>query len=100
MENRIKEHIKAAGVMQKELAEKLDMTTVGLNKIANTPMLKIETFQKVADALGIPVWKLLLSDEELEQIRSEATANRPTDEFRCPKCGALLKVIPTDEEKL
>lgn len=98
MENRIKEYIKAAGMMQKELAEKLDMTTVGINKIANMPVLKLETYQKFADALGVPVWKLMLSDAELEQIRSEAIPDQPTDEFHCPKCGAVLKVVPINEE--
>lgn len=97
MENRIKEYIKKTGIMQKELAKKLDMTTVGMNKIVNASVLKLETYQKFADALGIPVWKLILSDAELEEIRSEA-AVIPSDEFRCPKCGATLKVIPADEE--
>ena len=97
MENRIKEYIKLVGIMQKDHAEKLDITTVGFNKIANTHMMKIETYQKVADALGVPVWKLFLSDAELEEIRSEVVSNRPADEFCCPKCGALLKVVPTDE---
>lgn len=100
MENRIKEYIKDAGIMQKELAKRLDMTTVGMNKIANAPVLKLETYQKFAAALGVPVWKLILSDAELEEIRSEASVNHPADEFRCPKCGAALKVIPTDEDKI
>ena len=98
MENRIKEYIKETGIMQKELAKKLDMTTVGMNKMVNAPVLKLETYQKFADALGIPVWKLILSDAELEEIRSESTVILPSDEFRCPKCGATLKVIPADEE--
>lgn len=96
MENRIKEYVKGAGIRQKELAEKLKITTVGMNKICNAPVLKLETYQKFADALGIPVWKLILSDAELEEIRSEASVNHSADEFRCPKCGAALKVIPTD----
>lgn len=86
--------------MQKELAEKLGITTVGLNKIANAPTLKLETYRKVADALGIPVWKLCLSDEEIEDIRSSSIVHddRTADEFRCPRCGAALKVIPVNEK--
>lgn len=98
MENRIKEYIKKTGIMQKELAKKLDMTTVGMNKIVNASVLKLETYQKFADALGIPVWKLILSDDELEEIRSEASVILPSDEFRCPKCGAMLKVTPVDKK--
>lgn len=84
--------------MQKDLAEKLEITTVGLNKIANAQMLKMETFQKIADAIGVPVWKLFLSDAELEEIRAEAVCDRHDDEFRCPKCGAVLKVVPGNDE--
>lgn len=98
MENRIKEYIKEAGIMQKELAEKLEMTTVGINKIANAPILKLETYQKFADALGVPVWKLFLSDAEIEEIRSEVSVNQQSNEFCCPKCGAVLKVVSGNEK--
>lgn len=120
MENRIKERTKEAGVMQKDLAERLGMTAVGFNQIASSTMPKIETFVKVAEALGVPVWSLLLTDDELESIRS-TTPKKNTNsselqnrcdatpefqcpkcntslKFRCPKCGASLKVILDDIE--
>lgn len=98
MENRIKQRIIESGMTQKDLAEKLEITTVGLSQIVNATMPKIETYEKVANALGVPVWALLLSDKELEDIRSASTADRPADQFKCPVCGASLKVIPTDEK--
>lgn len=99
MENRIRERIRQSGITQKELAEKLDMTTVGLNQIASATMPKIETFVKIANALDVPVWCLLLSDEELEAIRATAPdRDKSADEFRCPKCGTRLKVVPVDGE--
>lgn len=98
MENRIKERIKELGLTQKELAEKLNITPVGLSQIVGTTMPKMDTFIKIANALGIPVWMLMLSDEELEDIRSRTPNRNPTKEFRCPKCGALLTVLPVVEE--
>lgn len=98
MENRIKECIKKAGISQKELAEKMDMTPIGLNFLANSTMPKIETFEKVARAIGLPVWRLILSDDEIEAIQSIAPPkNSSSDNFCCPKCGAALKVVPADE---
>ena len=100
MQNRIRERIKEAGIMQKDLAEQLGMTTVGLNQIGSAAMPKIETFDKIAKALGVPIWSLLLTDEELEAIRATAPSkNKMTDEFRCPSCGASLKVVPADTDE-
>lgn len=99
MENRIRERIIEAGVTQKDLAERLGMTTVGLNQLIRGTMPKVETFVKIAEALGVPAWSLLLSDEELDAIRATApNKERPADEFLCPKCGAQLKVVPADGE--
>lgn len=98
MQNRIKECIKNAGISQRELAERMNMTPIGLNFLANSQMPKIETFEKVAKALDIPVWKLMFSDEEIEDIRNSAPVkNEVTDVFCCPRCGTPLKVVPIDE---
>lgn len=100
MRNRIREKIKELGILQKDLAEKLEMTTVGLNQIAGASMPKIETFVKIANALGVPVWSLLLTDEELEAIRSASSdKDGEASQFRCPKCGAQLKVVPSEDEE-
>lgn len=95
MQNRIKERIKELNIKQTELAEKLGITTVGLNQLINSAK-KIETYERIAEAMGVPAYNLLLTDDELMALRSNA--DRPTDEFKCPKCGASLKVVPIDEE--
>lgn len=120
MENRIRERIKESCLTQRELAEKLDMTTIGLNQIAATPMPKIETFVKIANALGVPAWSLLLTDDEIKEIRATSTSKGKTSVFKtedetikpvqcqncgsrfvfhCPKCGASLKVVPDNNEE-
>lgn len=99
MENRIRERIVEAGVTQRTVAERLGMTYVGFNQLIRGAMPKIETFVKIAEALGVPAWSLLLSDEELDAIRATASnKERAMDEFLCPKCGAQLKVVPVDGE--
>lgn len=86
--------------MQKDIAEKLGMTTVGFNQLAGATMPKIETFVKVANALGVPVWSLLLTDDELEDIRATAPKQyKASNKFQCPKCGILLRVFPDNAEK-
>lgn len=97
MQNRIKERIKEKNLKQTELAEVLGMSPVGLNQLVNSESLKIETFDKIAKAMGVPVWMLCLSDEELTEIRSTATTDPSA--FRCPVCGAPLKVVPNVDEE-
>ena len=52
---RIKEVIKEKGYTQKEFAEKLGMSTVGLAQIiAGKP--SYTTLEKIAGALGVEIW--------------------------------------------
>lgn len=64
MDLRIKEILKAKGITQKKLAEKLDMSDVGLNRIINgNPTL--ETLKKIAGVLEVEV-KDLFADPATE----------------------------------
>ena len=61
---RIKEVIKEKGYTQKEFAEKLGMSTVGLAQIvAGKP--SYTTLEKIAGALGVEIWELLVSKDEI-----------------------------------
>lgn len=55
--NRIKELLKEKGISQKELAEKLNMTEVGVSKIVNGTTSK-DTMQRIADFLEVSVDEL------------------------------------------
>ena len=68
MQNRTREILKKVGVKQVELAEKLGMTTVGINQLMRTDQPKIETLEKIAKTIGVPVWQLYLTDEEIEEL--------------------------------
>ena len=78
---RIKEIIKEKGYTQKEFAEKLGISTVGLAQIiAGKP--SYTTMEKIASALGVEVWELLVSKEEI--------TNKDEASFVCPHCGKSI----------
>ena len=80
---RIKELIKEKGYTQKEFAEKLGMSTVGLAQIiAGKP--SYTTMDKIADGLGVTVWELLVSPEEVSKESGTG--------LHCPVCGAELEL--------
>ena len=76
-EFRILEICKAKGVTQKDLAEKIGISRVGLSKAINGNTT-IATLKKVAEALEVPVYDLF--------DKTAATS------FSCPNCGAELEL--------
>ena len=81
---RIKELIKEKGYTQKEFAEKLGMTTVGLAQIiAGKP--SYTTLEKIADALRVEVWELLVSKDEI-------LGKTDTVFLTCPHCGKNVNI--------
>lgn len=81
---RIKELIKEKGYTQKEFAEKLGMTTVGLAQIiAGKP--SYTTLEKLSDALGVEIWELLISKDEI--VGKTGTAS-----LSCPHCGKSINI--------
>ncbi|WP_426694033.1 helix-turn-helix domain-containing protein [Alistipes shahii] len=74
---RVLELCKQKGITQKDLAENIGMTPVGLAKAANgNPTF--ETLEKIAAGLGVSVPELF--------------APQPTNTITCPHCGKLIKV--------
>lgn len=110
MQNRLRERIKEYGLLQTELAEKLGMTIIGIQKLLSAPMVKIDTYQKFADAMGVPAWKLFLSDEEVAEIAEsynsaiakagQSLAEADEDNFfTCPFCGSeFIRSRRTDKK--
>lgn len=76
-EFRIKEICKAKGITQKELAEKIGISRVGLSK-ALSGNTTIGTLDKIASALGVSVAELFEAPEQ------KATS------ITCPHCGQSL----------
>lgn len=114
MENRIKEQIMASGFRQVDVALKLGISPIGMNQLTKDRLPKFDTMKRIADAIGVPVWKLCLSDDEIAEIRSGFVPRAEVDELRhelecrtqriplqnaaskmlCPVCQAELIVVP------
>lgn len=74
---KIKELCKEKGITQKELAEKIGLTPIGLAK-ASSGNPTIETLEKIATGLGVSVIDLFKSD---------------TNTITCPKCRTKFKML-------
>lgn len=92
MQNRIKERLRTLGIKQIDLAKKMNLSKMGMHQLVNSENLKIETYIKIAEAMGVPAWSLLLSDEEIHEVRGDG--RYASNMFRCPVCAALLEVRP------
>ena len=106
MENRLKDILKELNVSQRDLAKQLGVSTATINIFVNRGLAKIETVEKVAQALGIPPWRLLLSDKDIEDVKNlaEGKEEKPREvavenvprlqpnEFVCPSCNKVLSV--------
>ena len=97
MQNRTREILKKLGVKQVELAEKLGMTTVGINQLMRTDQPKIETLEKIASAIDVPVWQLYLTDEEIEEVIAQHGKEqaKQSNMCVCPHCGNIVHVEMT-----
>lgn len=78
MKHRIKELIKEKGYTQAAFAEKLGITRIGLLKQTGEHPSG-STLEKIADALGVEMWELFATREEI--------IARGHSEIHCPNCG-------------
>lgn len=93
MKNRTKEIIKSLGIVQRTLAKELGISTVGLQQTMNSEKPRISTIENLATHIGVPAWKLLLTDEEIAEIVREHEKKTDVDSrMVCPRCGAILNV--------
>ena len=81
---RIKEVIKEKGYTQKEFAEKLGMSTVGLAQIVAAKP-SYTTLEKIADALDVEIWELLVSKDEIVGKKDDLS-------LTCPHCGKSINI--------
>ena len=82
MKHRIKELIKEKGYTQEEFAKIVGTTRVGLSKNLVCP--SGSTLEKIAEALGVEVWQLFVTKEEVSQ--------QDINTITCPKCGARFEL--------
>ena len=88
MKTRLKELLQEKGVTSKTLAEKMKLSEVSLSALVNGRSNNLETLAKAAQCLGVEMWELFASYEDIKQNEG-ITSNSET---RCPHCGELLHV--------
>lgn len=86
---RIKDILKEKNMSVNELADILGISRQALSKQIQGKML-VETAQKIAAALGVPIWQLFASP-------SEITGNGKI--IRCPRCQHEFEVELRIKEK-
>lgn len=82
-ELRIEALLKERGLTKTALSEMLGVKKQNLNGLMKNPTL--ETIKKFADVLGVPIWQLFTSPDE---VAKEINGNI----FKCPHCGNLLSI--------
>lgn len=76
---RIKEILKEKGLTVNQLADMLEISRQALSKQIQGKML-VETAQRIAEALDVPMWQLFVSPEEVQPKKDGLS-------FTCPHCG-------------
>lgn len=75
------------GMMSKTLAEKIGISEVSVSALVNGKSGNLDTLAKAAQCLGVDMWELFASFEDIKMANAEKSENLET---RCPHCGELL----------
>ena len=81
---RIKQAIKESGSSVGELAQKMGVSRQTISRQINGANITVETVQKIADALGLPVGQLF--DQKPQ------TTNADHNVITCPHCGEKIVI--------
>ena len=65
MKTRLKELMQEKGMMSKTLAEKMNISEVSVSALVNGKSNNLETLAKAAQCLGIEMWELFASFEDV-----------------------------------
>lgn len=81
---RIKEILKEKGMTVNQLADMLEISRQALSKQIQGKML-VETAQRIAEALDVPMWQLFASPEEVRPKKDGLS-------LTCPHCGKSINI--------
>ena len=85
MKLRIKELMEEKGVTSVSMATYIGIHKVSFSNIINGKINpSAETLEKIAEALGVEMWELFASKEEI--------VNQDKNTITCPKCGAKFEL--------
>lgn len=88
MNYRIKEICDLKGIKVKSLTDKVGISLPALYNISNGKMSpKIDTLEKIAEALDVPMWQLFVDPDKIGN-----NTHNLGNGFVCPNCGAELEI--------
>lgn len=86
MQTRIKEIMIEKEVSSVSLAETIGVSKVTIsNLINNKTMPSVDTLDKIAYALDVPIWQLFASPEEVQECDENI--------ITCPHCGGKIQCV-------
>lgn len=96
---RIKEILKEKGLTVNQLADMLEISRQALSKQIQGKML-VETAQRIAEALNVPMWQLFASPVEVTS-KGELTAliKHKGDYYKASTIEELEKIVAEIKEK-
>lgn len=80
---RIKEVLNEKGISVAKLAEQMGVSKQALHKQVNGK-LHVETAERIAAYLDVPIWELFVSKQEIEK-------DLGLDGTKCPVCGHIME---------
>jgi len=78
--DKIKELCNKRGITQKDLADKLEITDISLNKTLRGQYPQLQTLERIAIALDVPISELFEQQTNINIIN-------------CPHCGGKIKIL-------
>ena len=88
---RTRELIKAKGLTQQQLANRMGITLPALKQMLTAQSLTTYSLQKLAKGLDVHVWELLVSREEIVGKDASASASQ-NPKIVCPHCGKEITI--------
>ena len=89
--NKVKEMCKLKGLQQKELAQKLGITDIGLSATLKKNNPQLSTMVNIAEALDVSLIELLSVGES--QPENETDNPNQGGMMRCPHCGGNIEIF-------
>ena len=89
--SKVKETCKLKGMQQKELAQKLGITEIGLSATLKKNNPQLSTMVNIADALDVSLIELLSVGES--QPEKENNIPDQGGMMRCPHCGGNIEIF-------
>lgn len=86
---RIKQLLKERGITQQDIADKFGKSLINIKKTLNGNSMTTSNLKRYADLLGVPIWELFISREEVLNENKDLTTGV------CPHCGKPITIETT-----